>query len=33
LMCENQHLLGNMVIFVNAPRPGLRTLADVRAAR
>jgi crotonyl-CoA carboxylase/reductase len=30
---DNQHPSGNMAILVNAPRPGLRTLADVRAAR
>ncbi len=33
LMRDNQHPSGNMAILVNAPRPGLRTLADVRAAR
>jgi crotonyl-CoA carboxylase/reductase len=31
LMRDNQHPSGNMAILVNAPRPGLRTLADVRA--
>ena len=30
LMRDNQHPSGNMAILVNAPRPGLRTLADVR---
>ena len=33
LMRENKHPSGNMSILVNAPRPGLRNLADVRAAR
>jgi crotonyl-CoA carboxylase/reductase len=33
LMRDNQHPSGNMAILVNSPRPGLRTLADVRAAR
>ena len=33
LMRDNQHPSGNMSILVNAPRPGLRTLADVRGAR
>ncbi len=33
LMRDNQHPSGNMAILVNAPRPGLRTLADVRDAR
>ncbi len=33
LMRENKHPSGNMAILVNAPRPGLKTLADVRAAR
>jgi len=33
LMRDNQHPSGNMSILVNAPRPGLRTLADVRSAR
>ena len=33
LMRDNQHPSGNMAILVNAPRPGLRTLADVRGAR
>jgi D-arabinose 1-dehydrogenase-like Zn-dependent alcohol dehydrogenase len=33
LMRDNQHPSGNMAILVNAPRPGLRTLADGRAAR
>ncbi len=32
LMRENQHPNGNMSILVNAPRPGLRTLDEVRAA-
>ena len=32
-MRENQHPSGNMAILVNAPRPGLRTLDDVRAAK
>ncbi len=32
LMRENRHPSGNMSILVNAPRPGLRTLADVRDA-
>jgi crotonyl-CoA carboxylase/reductase len=32
LMRDNQHPSGNMAILVNAPRPGLRTLADVRGA-
>jgi crotonyl-CoA carboxylase/reductase len=32
LMRDNQHPSGNMAILVNAPRPGLRTLAEVRAA-
>jgi len=31
LMRDNQHPSGNMAILVNSPRPGLRTLADVRA--
>ncbi|HEY0483439.1 MAG TPA: crotonyl-CoA carboxylase/reductase [Kofleriaceae bacterium] len=31
LMRDNQHPSGNMAILVNAPRPGLRTLAEVRA--
>jgi crotonyl-CoA carboxylase/reductase len=31
LMRENKHPNGNMAILVNAPRPGLRTLAEVRA--
>ena len=31
LMRDNLHPSGNMAILVNAPRPGLRTLADVRA--
>ena len=33
LMRENLHPSGNMAILVNAPRPGLRTLADVREAK
>lgn len=33
LMRDNQHPSGNMAILVNAPHPGLRTLADVRNAR
>ncbi|MDQ3367702.1 MAG: crotonyl-CoA carboxylase/reductase [Myxococcota bacterium] len=33
LMRDNKHPSGNMSILVNAPRPGLRTLAEVRAAR
>jgi crotonyl-CoA carboxylase/reductase len=33
LMRDNQHPSGNMAILVNAPRPGLRTLAEVRAVR
>jgi crotonyl-CoA carboxylase/reductase len=33
LMRDNLHPSGNMAILVNAPRPGLRTLADVRAHR
>jgi len=32
LMRDNLHPSGNMAILVNAPRPGLRTLAEVRAA-
>jgi crotonyl-CoA carboxylase/reductase len=32
LMRDNQHPSGNMAILVNAPRPGLHTLAEVRAA-
>jgi crotonyl-CoA carboxylase/reductase len=31
LMRDNLHPSGNMSILVNAPRPGLRTLAEVRA--
>jgi len=31
LMRDNLHPSGNMAILVNAPRPGLRTLAEVRA--
>jgi crotonyl-CoA carboxylase/reductase len=31
LMRDNEHPSGNMAILVNAPRPGLRTLAEVRA--
>ena len=30
LMRDNLHPSGNMSILVNAPRPGLRTLAEVR---
>jgi len=33
LMRDNLHPSGNMAILVNAPRPGLRTLAEVRDAR
>jgi crotonyl-CoA carboxylase/reductase len=33
LMRDNLHPSGNMAILVNAPKPGLRTLAEVRAAR
>ena len=33
LMRENLHPSGNMSILVNTPRPGLKTLADVRAAK
>jgi crotonyl-CoA carboxylase/reductase len=33
LMRDNLHPSGNMAILVNSPRPGLRTLADVRAAK
>jgi crotonyl-CoA carboxylase/reductase len=33
LMRDNLHPSGNMAILVNAPRPGLRTLAEVREAR
>jgi crotonyl-CoA carboxylase/reductase len=33
LMRDNLHPSGNMSILVNAPRPGLKTLADVRAAK
>jgi crotonyl-CoA carboxylase/reductase len=33
LMRDNLHPSGNMAILVNAQRPGLRTLDDVRAAR
>jgi crotonyl-CoA carboxylase/reductase len=33
LMRDNQHPNGNMSILVNAPKPGLRTLAEVRDAR
>ncbi len=32
LMRDNHHPSGNMSILVNAPRPGLKTLAEVRAA-
>ena len=31
LMRDNKHPSGNMAILVNAPQPGLKTLADVRA--
>jgi hypothetical protein len=30
-MRDNLHPSGNMAILVNAPRPGLRTLDEVRA--
>jgi crotonyl-CoA carboxylase/reductase len=33
LMRENKHPSGNMAILVNAPRLGLKNLAEVRAAR
>ena len=33
LMRDNQHPSGNMSILVNTPRPGLKTLADVRDAK
>jgi len=33
LMRDNQHPSGNMAILVNTPRPGLKTLADVRDAK
>ncbi|MFT3691784.1 MAG: crotonyl-CoA carboxylase/reductase [Kofleriaceae bacterium] len=33
LMRDNLHPSGNMAILVNAPKPGLRTLAEVRAAK
>jgi len=33
LMRENKHPSGNMAILVNAPKPGLRTLSEVREAR
>ena len=33
LMRDNLHPSGNMSILVNAPRPGLKTLAEVRAAK
>jgi crotonyl-CoA carboxylase/reductase len=32
MMRENQHPSGNMAILVNAPRPGLRTLDEIREA-
>jgi crotonyl-CoA carboxylase/reductase len=32
LMRDNKHPSGNMAILVNAPRPGLKTLAEVRTA-
>ena len=32
LMRDNKHPSGNMAILVNAPRTGLRSLADVRNA-
>jgi crotonyl-CoA carboxylase/reductase len=31
LMRDNKHPSGNMAILVNSPRPGLRTLDEVRA--
>ncbi len=33
LMRDNKHPSGNMAILVNAPRPGLRTVDEVRAAK
>jgi len=33
LMRDNRHPSGNMAILVNSPRPGLRSLTEVRAAR
>ena len=33
LMRDNLHPSGNMAILINAPREGLKTLAEVRAAR
>jgi len=33
LMRENRHPSGNMSILVNTPKPGLKTVDDVRAAR
>ena len=33
LMRDNKHPSGNMAILVNAPRPGLRTLDEVRSAK
>jgi len=33
LMRDNLHPSGNMAILVNSPRPGLRTLAEVRGSR
>jgi crotonyl-CoA carboxylase/reductase len=33
LMRDNKHPSGNMAILVNAPRPGLRTLDEVRKAK
>ncbi len=33
LMRDNLHPSGNMAILVNSPRPGLKTVADVRALR
>jgi crotonyl-CoA carboxylase/reductase len=33
LMRDNKHPSGNMAILVNAPKPGLRTVDEVRALR
>ena len=33
LMRDNKHPSGNMSILVNAPKPGLKTLDEVRALR
>ena len=33
MMRENLHPSGNMAILVNAPKPGLRTLDEIREAR